>query len=529
MTHTPASRHRHAIVGATAALTALVTIAGLSALTAFTNAPSRALASTVQPAEGLSGAVPTGAPGLASGDLTDVKNVVFILADDMDWQLFEAVPRLAALRQRGATFARHTVTDSLCCPSRVSILRGQYVHNHEVVSNMVKSGGGWPTFRDSGQEADCLPVWLQSSGATTALFGKYLNEYPDGLRNAPTVPPGWTQWAVPTSRGGSYTGYDYTLNDNGVLVRHGSAPEDFLNDVLSGRALEFIRTAPDGFFMMLSSYNPHKPSPVAERNRGQHATTPVPRPANYNATGTNEPTWLRQVPEVSEWKQGNLDAKWRQRAESAESVADSVDAVLAELERTGRADDTLVVVTSDNGYHAGAHRLNQGKRTAFREDTVVPMIVIGPGITPGATIDAMTSTVDLAPTFTDLLGAQAPSWVDGRSLRPLLETGVAPQGWRTAALSESMGRSMSGDPDFQTQSPPPFTALRSADWLFVVYRDGERELYDLRSDPDELNNIIGTADPGLVSLLNSQLQAMRDCSGDTCRSADAQVIADIPS
>ncbi len=546
---------RRALVTATAALTAVATIAGVgflgltttpslasaaspetaaatldatpidlvTAATEPATAPSSSTTQQAQPTEAVADAAVTEA-----GTLAGVTNVVFVLADDLDWNLFQQVPRLAALQDKGMTFTNHTVTDSLCCPSRTSILRGQYIHNHDVVSNLSRTGGGWPTFRDKGWHTDCLPTWLQSAGVQTALFGKYLNEYPATQRpaSAKYVPPGWDSWGVPTSRGDSYTGYDYVLNSNGQLVSYGKKPTDFLNDVITTKATDFIRTAPDGFFVTLSTYNPHKPAPVATRNKATHQSTVAPRTANYNQFGTNEPSWLRAVPAIPAWKQTRLDQLWRQRAQSAESVADSVDAVFAALEEAGRADDTLVVITSDNGYHVGTHRLTKGKRTAFREDTVVPLIVIGPGVTPGARVDAMTSTIDLAPTFTSLLGAQAPAWVDGRSLTDIIATGQAPATWRQATVSESLGTSGPGDPDYQPQAPPQYTSLRTPDWLFVVYRDGERELYDLKADPFEMNNIIATADTGLVASLYSQLQALRVCSGDSCRTADAIVMAD---
>jgi arylsulfatase A-like enzyme len=545
---------RRALVTATAVLTAIATVAGLGFL-GLTTTPSAASAASPEtagaqanatpidlaprateaattPAQPADQATPTEQtapvtdPTLAADTLAGITNVVFVLADDLDWNLFEQVPRLAALQDKGMTFTNHTVTDSLCCPSRTSILRGQYIHNHDVVSNLSKTGGGWPTFRDKGWHSDCLPTWLQGAGIQTALFGKYLNEYPATQRpvDARYVPPGWDSWGVPTSRGDSYTGYDYVLNSNGRLVRYGKKPTDFLNDVITAKATDFIRTARDGFFVTLSTYNPHKPAPVATRNKATHQATVAPRTPNYNQFGANEPTWLRTVPAIPAWKQARLDNLWRQRAQSAESVADSVDAVLATLEETGRADDTLVVVTSDNGYHVGTHRLTKGKRTAFREDTVVPMIVIGPGVTPGARVDAMTSTIDLAPTFTDLLGAQAPAWVDGRSLTDMIATGQVPPTWRQATVSESLGTSGPGDPDYQPQAPPQYTSLRTPDWLFVVYRDGERELYDRRADPFEMNNIIATADTRLVASLYSQLQALRVCEGDSCRTADAIVM-----
>ena len=552
MNQTDKPGRRRALVTATAALTAVATVAGLGFL-GLTTTPSVASAAPPETTGASLTAASIDLPGAATteptttpatepvtpttepavdpivsttGALPGITNVVFVLADDLDWNLFQQVPRLAALQDKGMTFTNHTVTDSLCCPSRTSILRGQYIHNHDVVSNLSKTGGGWPVFRDKGWHTDCLPTWLQSAGVETALFGKYLNEYPATQRPADAryVPPGWDTWGVPTSRGDSYTGYDYTLNSNGRLVRYGKKPTDFLNDVITTKATDFIRTAPDGFFAMLSTYNPHKPAPVATRNKETHQATVAPRTPNYNQYGANEPSWLQAIPAIKPWKQAKLDSLWRQRAQSAESVADSVDAVLATLAETGRADNTLVVVTSDNGYHVGTHRLTKGKRTAFREDTVVPMVVIGPGVTPGTRIDAMTSTIDLAPTFTSILGAQAPAWVDGRSITEIIATEQVPATWRQATISESLGTSGPGDPDYQPQAPPQYTSLRTPDWLFVVYRDGERELYDLKADPFEMNNIIATADTRLVADLYSQLQALRYCAGDTCRTADAIVL-----
>jgi arylsulfatase A-like enzyme len=505
----------------------------VGALATVTSTPSLASTAVVAADGSLQSAVPlelsASAPAepvsttttTAPATLPAVKNVVLILADDLDWALFDQIPRLAALKDKGITFTNQTVTDSLCCPSRTSILRGQFLHNHHVISNTYASGGGWPTFRNLGEHRDCLPVWLQSAGVSTALFGKYLNEYPDTAKGARYVPPGWTEWGVPISRADSYTGYDYTINSNGHLRRYGSKPKDFLNDVITTKATDFITRTTGPFFLELSTYNPHNPSPVALRNKGTHVSTVAPRSPNYNVAGTNEPNWISRLAPLSYWKMEHLDRVWRQRAQSAESVADSIDAVMATLEASGKASSTLVVVTSDNGYHVGSHRLSKGKRTAYREDTVVPMIVIGPGVPAGITIDSMTTTVDLAPTFTGLLGAQAPAWVDGRSLTDILATGQAPSTWRTATVSESMGISQPGDPDYQPEAPPPFAALRTPHWLYVVYQDGERELYDLSTDPYEINNIVATADPALLGALDSQLQALRTCAGETCRTADS--------
>lgn len=458
------------------------------------------------------------------GDLTDVKNVVFVLVDDLDWNLFNQIPRLAALKEQGITFANQTVTDSLCCPSRVSIMRGQYIHNHEVISNIEKTGGGWPTFRDRREEQDCLPVWLDNVGVTTALFGKYLNDFPSKPSETTYIPPGWDEWGVPISRGDSYSGYNYTMNDNGTLVRYGNKSSDFLNDVITRKATEFIGSAPSPFFLELSTYSPHKPAPVANRNALKHGGTLAPRNPTYNSFGVDEPTWMRANEKLTPKQLARADRLWQKRARSAESIGDSLDAITAKLKETGHDKDTLVVVTTDNGYHVAERRMYKGKRTPYASDTVVPMIVMGPGVPMGVTVDAMTSTIDLGPTFAELLGATAPNWVDGRSLLGFFAQGETPQGWRNAVLSESLGVSTPEDPDFQKNAPPQFFALRSVKWLYVEYVDGSKTLYDLENDPYEMVNLVRTADPLLLQRLSAQLKQLSTCSGDTCRTADSVAI-----
>ena len=463
-----------------------------------------------------------------AGTLDSVKNVVFVLADDLDWNLFQQVPRLAALQDKGMTFTNHTVTDSLCCPSRTSILRGQYIHNHDVVSNLSTTGGGWPTFRDKGWHTDCLPTWLQSAGVQTALFGKYLNEYPATQRpaSAKYVPPGWDSWGVPTSRGDSYTGYDYVLNSNGRLVRYGKKPTDFLNDVITTKATDFIRTAPRRLLRHAVDVQPAQAGTRRPAQQGDASgDRRAPHPQLQRRSARTSRPGSRAVPPIPAWKQTRLDQLWRQRAQSAESVADSVDAVLATLAETGRADDTLVVVTSDNGYHVGTHRLTKGKRTAFREDTVVPDDRHRPRRHAGC--PHRRDDLDDRPR-SDLHDPPGRAGT-GLGRRPVAHRHDRHgRGARDLAPGHRLGEPRHlGARAIPTTSPRRHRSTRRCarqQWLFVVYRDGERELYDLAADPYEMNNIIATADTGLVASLYSQLQALRVCSGDTCRTADAIVM-----
>lgn len=463
-------------------------------------------------------------------DTSAIKNVVMVLADDLDWELFNQVPRLKALTTQGCTYTNHTVVDSLCCPSRVTILRGQYIHNHKVVSNIPETGGGFETFMQRREQIENLPTWLKRAGVRTAMYGKYLNGYP--LKNNPTyIPPGWDDWGVPISYGASYAGYNYEFNDNGKIVKYGKKPKDFLNDVITNKATKFIYSASrtnQPFFVTLSTYAPHKPAPVAVRNKGTHQSTVSPRTPTYNATGVDEPAWMQKFKPRTQAQINNDDRRWRKRAQSAESVADSVVAILNTLRSTGRDKDTLLIVTSDNGYHIGHMRLPKGKRTPYAFDTVVPMVMIGPGITAGSEVNDMTSTIDLAPTITEIFGTQAPVWVDGRSLTHFIRTGKAPIDWRDAVLSESLGTSQPGDPDWQEGNPPQFNALRTKKWLYVEYKDGSRALYDREKDPYELVNIIRFADPALVAALAAQTAQLSRCAGPSCRVADLPTIPEFP-
>lgn len=525
---------RRTIVGFTSVITVIAVIAAFLAIGEFASRMSPASAASTddstraQDISGL-GMDPIAAPAddpIESTEPPTFRNVVMVLADDLDWKLFDQIPRLAALKDRGITFTNHTVVDSLCCPSRVTILRSQYIHNHKVISNIEATGGGWPTFKRLGEHKDNLPVWLSSAGVTTALFGKYLNEYPTRPGGIRYVPPGWDEWGVPISRGDSYSGYNYTMNHNGELVRYGTKPEDFLNDVLNNNARDFIAETNEPFFLYLSTYTPHKPFATAPRHLGTHIGTVAPRTPAYNSIGENEPAWLARFPRLSDWKLARLDKTWRKRAQSAETVADSVEAVLTELEATGKDKDTLVVVTTDNGYHVGKYRMPKGKRTPYATDTVVPLIAIGPGIPAGVEVDAMTSTIDLAPTFTEILRGRAPDWIDGRSLVPFLAAGKAPDNWRNAALSESIGETNKSDPDYLPFIPPPFSALRTPRWMYVEYDDGSRALYDQLTDPYELRNVVDSVDPTFVAELSAQLAQLERCAGPSCREADAVTITD---
>lgn len=466
-------------------------------------------------------------------------NVVLVLTDDLDLSVTDRLPGLAStLGNAGTTFTNHFVSLSLCCPSRSSILRGQYAHDTGVFGNHPPSGG-YQVFHDSHDEADTLAVWLQSGGYRTALYGKYLNGYP-GREGETAVPPGWSDWAVPV-RGNAYQEFNYTLNEGGRLVEHGDRPRDYLTDVLSDKAEDFVtRSAADGvpFFLYLSTFAPHAPFTPAPRYEDAFPDAVAPRTPSFNeADVSDKPSWLRGVPLLGDRALARLDRQFRRRLQSMLAVQDLVDHLVSTLERTGQLDNTYLVFTSDNGFHLGQHRLIAGKNTAFDTDIHVPLFIRGPGVPAGHTVDALTVNVDFAPTIAGWAGVPVPAFVEGRSLTPLW-TGGTPS-WRQAVLLEHAGpdaldldgnadgSGLHEPPDSEDAHPgngtnqvPVFAGLRTAERTYVHYADGQEELYDDRADPDQLVNLAATADPAELARLRAWTAAMTTCHGAECRARE---------
>ena len=193
-------------------------------------------------------------------------NVIFILTDDLDFASAQKMPNLRSLLvEEGTSFEKAFASQSLCCPSRATILTGQYAHNHDIKGNKPPDGG-FQKFRNEGLEGNTIAVRLQEEGGyRTAYFGKYLNGYP-GAEPASYVPPGWDEWH------GKLLGtlyYNYGINHNGEVVSYGSETEDYFTDVLSHQATEYVRNAasdPSPFFMHLA---PEAPPPRDPRRTPQ--------------------------------------------------------------------------------------------------------------------------------------------------------------------------------------------------------------------------------------------------------------------
>jgi len=474
-------------------------------------------------------------------------NIVFILTDDLDAHSIAFMPQLNSLLvTQGTTFKNYFVNVSLCCPSRATTLRGQYSHNTQILTNRPPNGG-FEQFHTLGREDSTVATWLHDAGYRTVLLGKYLNGYPE-KENPTYVPPGWDEWYSPAG-GTPYSNFNYTLNENGKLISYGESPEDYLTDVLAGKANGFIKRAAaekKPFFVYLATYAPHSPATPAPRHEKMFPDATAPRPPSFNEWDVSDkPEYIRSRPLLGPREIQQIDDLYRKRLQSLQAVDEMIASLIDTLKASGQLGNTYIFFTSDNGFHLGEHRLPQGKTTAYEEDIRVSLIVRGPGVPAGRVLEHLTGNVDLAPTWAELAGASVPGFVDGRSLVPLLSSNPPPtSAWRQAYLlehwtaqsaSEAATNGLLEPPDVihvqrrQEQgrrSVPQFQALRTKNLLYVEYVTGERELYDLRDDPYELENLFATTESFAVSPLGSRLEEMRHCSGATCRAAEGAPLSE---
>jgi N-acetylglucosamine-6-sulfatase len=482
-------------------------------------------------------------------------NVVLILTDDLalddvNEDTLEHMPNLKALMEDGTTFENAFVTNSLCCPSRATILRGQYTHNHGILHNQPPLGGA-ERFRLSGGDASTVATWVEERGYRTVFFGKYLNSYAGTY-----IPPGWDEWNAVS---GNFLSDD--LNENGHIVSY-DADRYHLDDVLSEKASGYAERAarPDPpfftvdrpFLMWIGTKAPHQPATPAPRHENAYPSVSLPRQPSFDEGDVSDkPAWIRDNPSLSAEQKVYMEELHRKRLQSMLAVDDVIGDLIGALRKSGKLENTYIFFTSDNGFHLGEHRLGAGKWTAYEEDIRIPLVVSGPGVPEGRTLHHMVLNNDLAPTFADLAGAETPSFVDGRSLKPLLTDDPMPsENWRTRFLIEGVAERgdvstplideskvtpiLTGDPlpnDWRRSSAksanvsetwgrPWMKALRTENHLYVEYKTGEHELYDLKEDPYELRNLYTTASPDLKRRLEGQLDALRQCSAEKCRTAE---------
>jgi N-acetylglucosamine-6-sulfatase len=442
-------------------------------------------------------------------------NVLVLMTDDQTVDSLAVMPNVQQLLMaQGTTFDRSFVNFSLCCPSRATYLTGQYTHNHGV-RGLAPPIGGYTSL----DATNYLPQWMREVGYRVGHLGKFLNGY--GVHNLDPreVPPAFDDWhgsVDPTT----YDYFNFTLNDNGRLNPHGvhGGQHVYQTDLYSERASQLIdgyAASDQPFYLTVAFVGPHHGFPtepddpiglrtpaVAPRHRDQFAGVPLPQPPNFNeADVSDKPATIRRRPPLTPERVAQIQEAYQQRLESLLSVDDAVARIMSALERTGELGRTLVIFTSDNGFLHGEHRVGFGKVYLYEPSIRVPLIMRGPGVPAGQRRRQLVTNADLSPTILDAVGGRAGKPQDGRSLFPLLRDPALE--WGRDVLI--YGRN------------PRYNAIRTYRYVYARHASGETELYDLRRDPFELNNL--SADPRYRLVrreLSGRLRTLTACVGPDC-------------
>jgi arylsulfatase A-like enzyme len=489
-------------------------------------------------------------------------SIVVVMLDDLDTRsladLLNAhlMPNLQnRIIDHGVAFSEAYVSTPLCCPSRATFLTGQYPHNTGIVnSKLLYPGAGLEYAVGRFDDTVTIATRLQSLGYTTAHVGKYLNGYGSDATltslspafDPHYVPPGWAHWRALVDFS-TYCVYDYTINADGDLIQYLLPPgetEDsatYQTNVLADLAESFLldhRDDAEPFYLEVMPLTPH-----AEKCSGAYDGQPpdqdgfdkrirpdpqdaaavvpayVPSPA-YDEDLADKPSWMSTTPPLTPDDLANVSEQYRQRLRAMLSVDRLIGRLIAAL--GPRLDDAVIVVTSDNGWLYGEHRIS-GKVYAYREAARVPLYIVAPDSQPGARPGLVLNN-DIAPTLLDLASpGYADAAFDGRSLVPLLLDPQSPAGSERSRFLIEFGRSAMSDEQYRT-----YTALRSRTELYIESYDGvyfqqtpppliALELYDLAADPNEMSSLLhypeNARDPVLAPLLD-QLSA---CAGASCR------------
>ena len=437
--------------------------------------------------------------------LTGKPNFVFILADDMRKDDLKYMPKTRALLEgKGMSFRRAFVSNPACCPSRATIMRGQYSHNTGVFTNQNGPHGGWQAYKSHGGEKRNVATRLNGAGYRTGLIGKYMNGY-----QGRGVPVGWDKWFARWNDGsGGY--FDYDVNDNGTIRHYGSQDSDYATDVLGRETRAFIDSSVNAhkpFFAYVAPKAPHEPATPAPRDLHTYDGLRAARTPSYNEKKiSDKPPWIRRLPRLSDAQRARIDHRHELRVESLQAVDDLVEGVVNKVKNRGVMDRTYIFFTSDNGWNEGEHRIPEGKQRPYEEDIHMPLLVRGPGIAADSVVaHKMALNTDYFPTFTDLAGIKTPDFVDGRSLRPVLK-GTATN-WRTAILIEG-GRLHS----------PAYRGIRTSTSKYIAYTGGKAELYRIGRDRYELHDRYPSAKPRPWQV--SRLRALKNCAAKSCRAAE---------
>ena len=432
---------------------------------------------------------------------------MFVLVDDLRWDElgiaghpFIKTPNIDRIAREGARFRNAFVTTPLCSPSRASFLTGQYAHTNGITDNVDRSA--------ASHKLVTFPLLLHQSGYETAFIGKW------HMGNDDTPRPGFDRWV---SFKGQGTYLDPDINEDGRAVK----PTGYITDILTGYGVEFIRRRHDKPFLVYLAHKAIHPEVTqnndgsvnladaerflpAERHQNLYAGKAIPHRPNYGRAPEGKPALQRHIGNLPPLGAGTAtrDEAILGRQRSLMAIDEGVGRIWQALKETGQLDNTIIVFTSDNGYFYGEHGLSVERRLAYEESIRMPLLVRYPkAIKAGTARDELALNIDVAPTLLELAGVAVPATMQGRSLVPLLK-GARPA-WRNSLLIEYYT-----DTVFPRVFKMGYEAVRSERWKYIRYLEleGMDELYDLRTDPYEMKNLV--AQPSAAAALDAMKKEM---------------------
>jgi arylsulfatase A-like enzyme len=474
-------------------------------------------------------------------------NVIFIMSDDHAAHAIGAygsrvntTPHLDRLAREGALLTSVFATNSICTPSRAAILTGQYSHINGVTM-----------FNRFDSSRMTVARLLQQGGYYTGMIGKW---------HLGSDPVGFDRWEILPGQGVYYDPLFYTVTGEKTYTGR------YVTEVITDLALEFLESRPRDkpFFLMMHHKAPHRPWEPGEPHASHFRARRIPEPVTFwdsyatrtdalhenrqriAADLTNRDLKLTPPPgltaeQLARWRAtkpgtvtivrdgrsmtltGEALVRWKYQRfmqdylATVQSVDDSVGRVLAFLDKSGLARNTIVVYTSDQGFFLGDHGLFD-KRFMYEESIRMPFLVRWPaGIKPGTRSDAIALNIDFAPTFLDAAGISVPGEMQGRSLLPVLR-GRTPPDWRAAMYYRYYH-----DPgDHNTRAH--YGIRTPTHKLIYFWKKDQWELFDLVNDHYELHNLYG--EPGqdaLTAALKQELARLKRDLGDDDQLANEQL------
>ena len=458
-------------------------------------------------------------------------NILFIMSDDHAAHAISAygsrvnrTPNLDRIANAGVRFDSCFCVNSICSPSRATILTGKYSHLN-----------GVPTFNRFDGTQPTVAKYLQAAGYHTGMLGKW---------HLGSDPTGFDEWSILPGQG-AYVDPAFLTPDGRKVVK------GYVTDIITDLAIDFLKNRPKDkpFFLMCHHKAPHRPWEPDAIHRAMFANRVIPEPTTLrddystrtdaireceqkvfqdltrrdlkleppaDLTGPARNQWLGVKPTeveilINGQKQtltGEALNAWKYQRylqdylACVQSIDDNVGRLLDWLDKNGLS-NTVVIYTSDQGFFLGDHGLYD-KRFMYEASIIMPFMVRWPGVAkPGSVQKAMAINPDFAPTFMDLAGLKIPADMQGQSLVPLIK-GEAPPDWRTSYYYRYYH-----DPgDHNTRAH--YGVRTTTHKLIYFWKKDQWEFYDLAKDPDELHNLYNDpAQKEMVARLKTELYRLK--------------------